>query len=436
MNRMDAVHSRLFVLLGWLVTMGCVVLCPIVGLGDTMRPPAPFDDLDILGPFAGLAYSKVEGPTKMTLANLLVNWLPDVLPGMPRGEAIGGGRWRHSPPTDAAGRILGRPEWVERSIEYAVFAFASPEQAVGVMEGLFGHEGQRAWETWSDERRQYALDNEPVGTYGGPLTAQEWRATNYVTAFSWEKTGIGNNSWSEVIVYSNATATWEHFEFVVRTARTFAGNRDLGGSDYTTVAIAGEWKNGEERTCFIRRGQHILAVTVALWAGKDVFDETGTKLDHTIFHNPPFPADLWNQVLAIVGHDSADARDPVPTESREELEKQLSTYQEIRDELLQSIGDKQKQIDALNKPDPRNTGYFNEYQNNTLGNDPHWNKEELEILEKGYPGVLYLYNKDAWARNLDTQLKLQQENLAAADALIADIQRRLRDLLSREEGGS
>lgn len=436
MNRIGALHRGFFAL-GWLCLIGWILLSPVTAFADTIRPMAPFDDLDILGPFANQAYSEIEGPSHMTLANLLINWLPDLLPGMPRGQAVDGGQWYQTPPTDATGRILGSPEWVGRRIEYAVFAFASPEQAQRAIEGLFSDEGRKAWETRSDESRQDARDTEPIGIYGGTLTAQEWRATGYETAFSWEKTSLGQRGWFEIAIYPDGTATRKLFRNVVRVARTFTGDRDHGGSDYTTTTIAGEWQDAEERTCFVRRGQHVLAVTVGQWANLKDYDYVAHHaLDHCVFYNPAFPTDLWNQVLVIVGHESADVSEPRPTESREELQKQLSTYQGIRDTILQSIGDTQRQIDALDKPDPRNTGYFNEYQNNSLGNDPHWTKKELEILEKGYPGVRYLYNKEAWARHLDTQLKLQQENLAAADALIADIQRKLRDLISREEGGS
>ena len=173
MNRIGAVHGRLFTALGRLLIAGCVLFCPITGLGDTMQPVAPFDDLDILGPFANQAYSKIEGPSLTNPAYDYIRRLPEFLPGMPRGEPVDGGQWYQKPPTDAAGRILGSPEWVGRRIEYAVFAFASPEQAQRAIEGLFSDEGRKAWETRSDESRQDARDTEPIGTYGGTLTAQE-----------------------------------------------------------------------------------------------------------------------------------------------------------------------------------------------------------------------------------------------------------------------
>ena len=436
MNRIGAVHGRLFTALGRLLIAGCVLFCPITGLGDTMQPVAPFDDLDILGPFANQAYSKIEGPSLTNPAYDYIRRLPEFLPGMPRGEPVDGGQWYQKPPTDAAGRILGSPEWVGRRIEYAVFAFASPEQAQRAIEGLFSDEGRKAWETRSDESRQDARDTEPIGTYGGTLTAQEWRATGYETAFSWENTRPGEREWFEVAIYPDGTATRKVFRNVKRVARTFTGDRDHGGSDYTTTTIAGEWQNAEERTCFVRRGQHVLAVTVSQWANLKEFDEaTGSALDHYVFYNPAFPTDLWNQVLVIVGHASADVQGSGSTESRQELEEKLAVYLWIRDTTLTSISNIQKQIDALSKPDPRNTGYLNEYQNNELGNDPVWTKEELRILEGAWPAVPYLYKKEDWVKELQTSLQLQQQSLALTDALIADIQRKLLDLTSREEGG-
>jgi hypothetical protein len=438
MNRMRAVHKGLHVL-GWLCTVGWILMYPIAGLADTMRPMAPFDDLDILGPFANRAYSnsKVESPSHMRLANRLINRLPEFLPGMPRGEPVDGGQWFEKPPTDASGRILGSPEWVGRGIEYAVFAFASPEHAQEAMEGLFSDENGKAWQTQSEESRQRARDDEPTGIVGGTLTAQEWRATGYETAFSWEHTWLGQCMWLEVAICPDNTATSKDIRNVVRVVRTFTGDRDHGGSDYTITTIAGEYQSGEERACFVRRGRHVLAVTVHQWANLKEFDEaTGSRLKHCVFYNPPFPTDLWNQVLAIVGHVSADVQHPRPAESREELERRLSVYLWIRDTTLTSISDIQKQIDALTDTRVPYIEDFPNYLINLIWNDPQWTKAELEILAKGYPGVEYLYFKSKLLEQRKTSLQLQRQNLALTDALIADIQSRLRDLISSEEGGS
>ncbi len=436
MNRIGTVHGRLFTALGRLLIAGCVLFCPITGLGDTMRPMAPFDDLDILGPFVHEGISSFDPPSPANPAYDYIRRLPEFLPDMPRGEPVDGGRLYIKPYPDAAGRIPENQEWVGRSIEYAVFAFASPEQAQRAIEGLFSDKNRWAWETMSGESRQDAKDTETNITYKKTLTAQEWRATGYEKAFSWENTGLGENEWSEVAIDSSGIATWKVFSNVARRARTLTGDRDHGGSEYYTVKMAGEWKSSEEWTCFVRRGQHVLAVTVGQWANLGDYDYVAHHTrDHYLFYNPAFPTDLWNQVLVIVGHASADVQGSGSTESRQELEEKLAVYLWIRDTTLTSISNIQKQIDALSKPDPRNTGYLNEYQNNELGNDPVWTKEELRILEGAWPAVPYLYNKEKWVQELQTSLQLQQESLALTDALIADIQRKLLDLTSREEGG-
>ena len=66
------------------------------------------------------------------------------------------------------------------------------------------------------------------------------------------------------------------------------------------------------------------------------------------------------------------------------------------------MSDFQKQIDVLSQHNPFNTGYFNEYQNNTLGNDPVWNKINLQILQSGAGGgtASYLYDKEKWKKSI------------------------------------
>jgi len=91
---------------------------------------------------------------------------------------------------------------------------------------------------------------------------------------------------------------------------------------------------------------------------------------------------------------------------------------------LNSISDFKKQLDALNSHSKFNTGYLNEYQNNTLGNTPEWSKKNLHILQHGAGGgtASYLFNKVKWEKQLKKSLQLQSNNLEKTNHEIAKIQ--------------
>ncbi len=123
---------------------------------------------------------------------------------------------------------------------------------------------------------------------------------------------------------------------------------------------------------------------------------------------------------------------PCPGENSkcEELKKSLAIFTEARKMTIQSIGDYQKQIDALNQHNPHNTGYLNEYQNNTLGNDPVWNKKNLQILQSGAGGgtASYLYNTEKWKNQLNKSIELQTLNLEKINWEISKLEEQLKQL--------
>jgi hypothetical protein len=111
----------------------------------------------------------------------------------------------------------------------------------------------------------------------------------------------------------------------------------------------------------------------------------------------------------------------------EELKKTLSDYIRARNLTLESIGDFNKQVDVLSRHSAFNTGYLNEYQNNTLGDDPNWTAKNLTILKYGAGGgtVSYLYNKEKWKNQLNKSIQLQTQNLRKTDDEIAKVKREI-----------
>ena len=113
-----------------------------------------------------------------------------------------------------------------------------------------------------------------------------------------------------------------------------------------------------------------------------------------------------------------------------ELKNNLTMFIDARKATIKSLSDYQKQIDALNQHSPYNTGYLNEYQNNTLGNDPVWNKKNLQILQSGAGGggASYLYNKDKWKAQLNKSIELQTLNLEKINWEITKIEEQITQL--------
>ncbi|NCC23983.1 MAG: hypothetical protein EOM25_02095 [Deltaproteobacteria bacterium] len=130
-----------------------------------------------------------------------------------------------------------------------------------------------------------------------------------------------------------------------------------------------------------------------------------------------------------------EGHDPFSTLCREKLEKMLAQYLRIKDMTMESIRQYRKKIEVLNRPDLLNTGYLNEYQGNVLGNDPQWTAEESKILDSGWSGAEYLYNKGKWIEQLEKSIRLQEKNLAKIEADIAAVREKLRDAAPCKEGG-
>lgn len=111
----------------------------------------------------------------------------------------------------------------------------------------------------------------------------------------------------------------------------------------------------------------------------------------------------------------------------EKLKKTLSDYIWGKNLTLKSISDLKKQMDVLSGHSTFNTGYLNEYQNNTLGDDPNWTAKNLSILKYGAGGgtVSYLYNKEKWKSQLNKSIQLQTQNLRKTDSEIAKVKREI-----------
>lgn len=163
--------------------------------------------------------------------------------------------------------------------------------------------------------------------------------------------------------------------------------------------------------------------------------EAGTEIHYEYWF---FPKGEGGKILQAtktceggVEVDVTDGDKPCPlNEGCDNLRHVLAKLMQSRRVVVQSINDIKGQLDALGKPKPFNTGYLNEFQNNTLGNDPIWNKKNLQILHSGAGGgtVSYLYDKSAWEKTLNTSLNLQKDNLGIVNLKISTIQKRLQQL--------
>jgi len=109
------------------------------------------------------------------------------------------------------------------------------------------------------------------------------------------------------------------------------------------------------------------------------------------------------------------------------LRKQLAEYAHVKNMTLNSLASLAKQLAALDKRDPLSTGYFNEYQNNTLGNTPVWTKKNLDILKNGAGGgtASYLFDKEKWKAQIGKSVTLQKQNLEVVNNLIAEIKTKI-----------
>ena len=113
------------------------------------------------------------------------------------------------------------------------------------------------------------------------------------------------------------------------------------------------------------------------------------------------------------------------------LKKRLSNYIVAGNITLKSISDLKKQIDVLSGHSVYSTGYFQEYQNTRLGNDPNWDKKSSDILQSaagGAPSLGYLYNKSAWIIHLNKQIQAQTQNLRKNDSEIDRVRHEMQQL--------
>lgn len=102
----------------------------------------------------------------------------------------------------------------------------------------------------------------------------------------------------------------------------------------------------------------------------------------------------------------------------------------VKNITLKSIRDIQKQVDKLSAHSAFNTGYLNEYQNNTLGDDPEWSKKNSYILDHGAGGgtASYLINKPKWINQLNKSKQLQVLNLEKVDDEITNVKKEMQEM--------
>lgn len=163
-----------------------------------------------------------------------------------------------------------------------------------------------------------------------------------------------------------------------------------------------------------------------------IINITSSKLDYAMSQK------VWDEMrnrhdefanqIAQKVWDSYDPDIPDSKRQCEELKKTLAESIGCRNMTLKSIGDLKKQIDVVSRPSAFNTGYYNEAQNNTLGNDPTWTKKNLIIINYasgGAPSLKKLYNKDIWVKSLNKQIQRQTVNLQIIDSEIAKVKREI-----------
>ncbi|MCP4185460.1 MAG: hypothetical protein GY761_19475 [Hyphomicrobiales bacterium] len=168
------------------------------------------------------------------------------------------------------------------------------------------------------------------------------------------------------------------------------------------------------------------AVTLRIEAHMSVYDNQGGTGEVTFGAPQEVEYELWvflrkgGELINVVASDAQCKK----------LSKDLSDYTNTRKMILKSISDLKKQLAALDEHSPFNTGYLNEYQNNTLGDDPVWNNKNLAILQQGSGGgtVSYLYDKEKWKTQINKSIGYQKQSLQETDKLIAEIKQKLQQL--------
>ena len=224
--------------------VGFFLFCSVLSVRAEASKSDPFEDLDLFGPFINRPNSKVGNAAPMRLANLLINKLPVLLPGMPQGKAVRSGGWTEY--SDVKNRFT--TDWGSHSIDYTVFAFSTPESAKQSIDAIFSDKFKMALKIDVNKINKKSTENIHVGTTGGALTAKEFRSLNLKPG-SYENTHTEGNNIE--INIGNDTACYMYYGYVVRHQRVITGDRDNGGAEHSTDSLTQDkWMQGEEKNSF------------------------------------------------------------------------------------------------------------------------------------------------------------------------------------------